>query len=376
MDKIHRASSSVSPNASHLKIDPWSNEASFNYSKLFEAFGMSEISGPVAGRLDFYLARRGILFAHRELDLWLKDASEGKPISVISGIKPSSEFHLGSKLPADEMIFYQRKFGAKVYYCVADLEAYADNGLTLEQTHETAISNVADLLALGLDEKNAYIYKQSTEKRVMQMAYLFAKRATPAMLKALYGDRNYSLYFAALTQVGDILLPQHKDFGGPKRTLVPVGVDQDPHIRFARDIAFKEKLMLPAATYHRIMRSLKGESKMSKRDPDATLMLTDSQETAKKKLMNAFSGGRATAEEQKKHGGDIEKDMLYEIMKFHFIQDDSLLQEMADDMTKGRMLTGEYKQKWIPHALKWLEAHQRKKKELLPRAAKLLEKAE
>lgn len=357
------------------KIDPWSNEGAFDYAKLFSEFGMSQIDSPTASKLGFYLARRGILFAHRELDLWLKDAAEGRPIAVISGIKPTSEFHLGSKLTADEMVFWQKKFGAKVFYCVADLEAFADNGLTLEQTHETAASNVADLLALGLDAKNAYIYKQSEEKRVMQMAYTFSRRATPSMLKALYGERNYSLYFAALTQVGDILLPQHRDFGGPKRTLVPVGVDQDPHIRFSRDIAFKEKLMLPAATYHKIMRSLRGESKMSKRDPESTLMLSDAQETAKKKLMSAFSGGRATAEEQKRLGGEIEKDMLYEVMKFHFIQDDSLLQEMADDMTKGKMLTGEYKQKWVPHALKWLEAHQKKKKEMLPNARKILESA-
>ena len=357
-------------------IDPWSNEGSFDYSRLFEEFGMSRITPEISHKLDFYLSRRGILFAHRDLDLWLKDAAEGKPVALMSGIKPSSEFHLGSKLTAEELIFFQKKFGAKVFYAIADLEAYADNGLTLEQTHETAISNVADLLALGLDEKNAYIYKQSEEKRVMNMAYIFAKRATPAMLKSLYGDRNYSLYFAALTQVGDILLPQHKDFGGPKRTIVPVGVDQDPHIRLARDMAFKEKMVLPGATYHKLMRGLKGDSKMSKRDPASTLMLNDSQETAKKKLMNAFSGGQATAEEQKLRGGNPDIDMLYEVMRFHFITDDRLLQEMHDDMKSGRMLTGEYKQKWIPYALKWLEAHQKKKKEMLPKAKKILEEQE
>jgi len=357
------------------KIDPWASEQSFDYGKLFEEFGMSKITPDISEKLNFYLARRGILFAHRELDLWLKDAEEKKPVAVMSGIKPSSEFHLGSKLTADEIIFFQKKFGAKVFYAIADLEAYADNGLTLEETHETAISNLADMLALGLDEKNAYVYKQSQERRVMNMAYVFSKRATPSMLKAIYGERNYSLYFAALTQVGDILLPQHKDFGGPKRTLVPVGVDQDPHIRFSRDIAFKEKLLLPGATYHRLMRGLKGDSKMSKRDPSSTLMLSDSQEVAKKKLMGAFSGGQSTAEEQKRLGGNPEIDTLYEVMKFHFITDDRLLSEMHDDMKTGRMLTGEYKQKWIPYALSWLEAHQKKKKEMLPRARKLLEGA-
>jgi len=358
-------------------IDPWSSEQLLDYSKLFSEFGMSRLPPSLAAKLsDFHVARRGVIFAHRDLDLWLRDAEAGKGVAVMSGIKPSSEFHLGSKLTADELVFFQRKFGAKVFYAIADLEAYADNGLSLEETHETAVSNVADLLALGLDEKNAYIYKQSCERRVMNMAYIFSRRATPAMLKALYGERNYSLYFAALTQVGDILLPQHRDFGGPKRVLVPVGADQDPHIRFARDIAFKERLEQPAATYHQIMKSLNGAAKMSKRDPNSTLLLSDPPEVARKKLMNAFSGGRDTAEEQRKYGGDIEKDVLYQVMKSHFIQDDALLEEMAKDMASGRLLTGEYKQKWIPYALGWLKAHQEKKKEMLPKARKILERAE
>ncbi len=357
------------------KIDPWASEQSFDYSKLFEEFGMSKINPEIAARLDFYLARRGILFAHRELDLWLKDAMEGKQVAIMSGIKPSSQFHLGSKLTADEMVFFQRKFKAKVFYAIADLEAYADNGLSMEQTHETAISNLADFLALGLDEKNAYIYKQSQERRVMNMAYVFSKRATPAMLKAIYGDRNYSLYFAALTQVGDILLPQHKDFGGPKRVIVPVGVDQDPHIRFARDIAFKEKLVLPGATYHKIMRSLKGESKMSKRDPATTLSLSDSPEVAKKKLSAVLTGGRTTAVEQKSAGGEIGNCVFHELMRFHFIQDEKTLEKMRLDCTGGKVLCGECKALYSEHVLGWLAAHQEKKRKLLPKARKILEDA-
>jgi len=358
------------------KIDPWASEQIFDYNKLFEEFGMSKITPEISEKLNFHLASRGILFAHRDLELWLKDASEGKQVAVMSGIKPSSEFHLGSKLTAEELVFFQKHFGAKVFYAIADLEAYADNGLTLEQTHETAVSNLADLLALGLDEKNAHIYKQSEEKRVMQMAYVFSRRATPSMLKAIYGERNYSLYFAALTQVGDILLPQHKDFGGPKRVLVPVGVDQDPHIRFARDIAFKEKLVLPGATYHRIIRSLKGESKMSKRDPSSSLSLSDSPEVAQKKLSAVLTGGRTTADEQRKMGGEIDKCVLFDLMRFHFMEDEKSIAKMREECTGGKILCGECKSRYIPIILGWLKNHQEKKKKLLPKARKILERAE
>jgi tryptophanyl-tRNA synthetase len=145
------------------QIDPWSNDQQIDYERLFEDFGMSKISTSLCGKLGFRLAQRGIMFAHRDLDLWLSDFEEGKPVAVVSGIKPSSEFHLGSKLTAEEMIFFQKKFNAKVFYAIADLEAFADNGMPLEQSHEIAVSNLADFLALGLDEKNSYIYNQSHE---------------------------------------------------------------------------------------------------------------------------------------------------------------------------------------------------------------------
>ncbi|MEM4348024.1 MAG: tryptophan--tRNA ligase [Candidatus Anstonellaceae archaeon] len=357
------------------QIDPWSSSQSFDYSKLFDEFGLSPISPQLESKLGFYLAKRSILFAHRDLDLWLKDAVEKKQVAIMSGIKPSSEFHLGSKLTADEMIFFQKNFGAKVFYAIADLEAFADNGLSLDQSHSIAISNLADFLALGLDPKNAYIYKQSKEMRVMNMAYLFSKRATPAMLQALYGQRSISLYFAALTQVGDILLPQHRDFGGPKRTLVPVGIDQDPHIRFSRDIAFKERLIAPSAVYHKIMRGLRGESKMSKRDPSSTLSLSDSQEDAKKKLSSTLTGGRATAHEQKKLGGEIEKCVFFELMKFHFISDEKELEKMKNDCISGAVLCGDCKACYSKKVLEWLAAHQKKKKQMLSAAQKILEES-
>ncbi|MCX6769871.1 MAG: tryptophan--tRNA ligase, partial [Candidatus Micrarchaeota archaeon] len=322
--------------------------------------------------LDFILARRGGIVAHRDLIAWLSAAETGKPVAAMSGIKPSSDFHLGSKMVAEELIFYQKKFRAKVFYAIADLESFADNGLTLAETSKTAVSNVADLLALGLDSKNAHIYKQSREMRVMNSAYLLSKRATHAMLRAIYGERDLSLYLAALVQVGDILLPQHADFGGPKHVLVPVGMDQDPHIRLTRDLAFKERLILPSSTCHLTLRNLKGETKMSKRDPSSMLSLSDSPKVAEKKLMSAFTGGRATAEEQKKFGGSVEKDVLYELMKYHFCESDSLLEEMRADMETRKLLTGEYKKKYVPYIVDWLKAHQEKKASLVHVAEEIL----
>ena len=42
-----------------------------------------------------------------------------------------------------------------------------------------------------------------------------------------------------MVQVGDILHPQTEDYGGLRPIVVPVGVDQDPHLRLTRGIASK-----------------------------------------------------------------------------------------------------------------------------------------
>jgi len=230
---------------------------------------------------------------------------------------------------------------------------------------------------LGLDPRNAYIYEQSEQKSVMNLAYLFARRTTMATLQALYGERNIGLYFSTLTQSGDILLPQLKEFGGHKQVIVPVGIDQDPHIRLCRDLAAKFQqdygFRVPGATYHKFMRSLNGESKMSKRDPMCMLGMGDDPELAYKKVMATFTGGRSTVEEQKRLGGEIEKCVIFELYTFHFEEDDKALKERHKACTTGKLLCGECKSECAKRARDYLRAHQETKRKLLAKAEALLE---
>jgi len=47
---------------------------------------------------------------------------------------------------------------------------------------------------------------------------------------------------SVLVQNADILQPQLSEYGGPKPVVIPVGVDQDPHIRLTRDIASRMRM--------------------------------------------------------------------------------------------------------------------------------------
>ena len=257
--------------------DPWGTAAVKDYARLQKEFGIEPVA-PLLHRFkkpSVHL-RRGIDFGHRDLGRILDCVDNNKPFAVMSGIKPTGEFHLGTKMTADDMVYYQSlSKKATVFYAVADVEAYADNGLTFTETSKIAVKNVADILALGLDPDRAVVYLQSEEVRVSRLATIFSRGVTNNMLRAIYGERQIGLYMAALVQAGDILMPQLEDFGGPKPVLVPVGADQDPHIRLARDLASKYHDELgfipPSAVYHRLMLGLSGGEKMSKRS-ESSLM--------------------------------------------------------------------------------------------------------
>lgn len=359
-------------------IDPFGTSTVYDYDRLFADLGLKPIDKNILAKIKnpSRILRRGIDFAHIDFDKFIEASKNKKNIAVMTGIKPTNEFHLGSKMSAEEVIYFQKEFGAKVFYAVADIEGMIDNGLSLEDQEKIAIDNVADLLALGLDSKNAYIYKQSKQVHIMNMAYIFSRKVTNNHLKNLYGDRPLGLYFAALTQCGDMLLPQMPEFGGPKTVLVPVGVDQAPHIFLCRDIVEKVKdhydFQPVAGIFHKFFRSLKGESKMSKRDSMSMLTLNDSPEIATKKIMSALTGGRKTVEEQRKLGGELDKSVVFELYKYHFVDDDSKVEKVAKAYVSGKLLDGDMKKEIAEIVMKFLEKHQAKKKRLIPKARKIL----
>ena len=126
--------------------------------------------------------------------------------------------------------------GGKAFYGIADIESWEVNGIPWEEAEETAIDNIADILALGLDPspEKAYIWRQSKEPHVKDICFKVSRLVTQNMLNAIYGERAFGLYLSSLIQVGDIILPQVLE--GPQPTVVPVGIDQDPHIRLTRDL--------------------------------------------------------------------------------------------------------------------------------------------
>ena len=368
---------STDKDAREVSIDPWGETVVEDYARVLKEFGIEplalilpQIPNPSS------MMRRGVVFGHRDLPRVLDAHKKGKDFAVMSGIKPSGEFHLGTLLTAKEIVYFQ-KMGGRAFYCIADIEAYEDNNQSLETSEQIAVGNVADILALGFDPQRGHIYRQSKETRVKDLSFAFGRAVTLNTIRAIYGERQIGLYQAALVQAGDILLPQLKDFGGPKPTVVPVGIDQDPHLRLTRDLAQKfesrYKFIPPSSTYHQLIKGLTGAPKMSKREPMSYFTLDEPLESIEKKVKSAFTGGRATVEEQRRLGANPDICPIYDLARFVFMDNDWDLKKMYDDCKSGALLCGECKTMRFELVSKFVKEHKRKKDQQVDKARQILE---
>jgi len=331
-------------------IDPWSS-AIVNYEKLIEEFGIKPFHDILDDLEDPHtLMRRRIIFGHRDYGKIVKAIREKSKFAVVTGMMPSGKMHIGHKMIVDQLIWYQEN-GAEIYIPIADMESYSARGIEFPEAKRIAIEEyITNYLALGLDpDKNLHIYLQSENKIVTDLAYKLAKRVNMNEMKAIYGfngSTNIGHIYAPLIQVADILHPQLKECGGPKPTVVPVGPDQDPHIRLTRDIAdrFHSKFhfITPSSTYHRFITGLTG-GKMSSSQPKTAIFLSDPPEVAMKKLKSAKTGGRESLEEQKERGGVPEDCVVYEMLLYHLVPSDTRLKEIYHQCQEGSVMCGECK---------------------------------
>jgi len=334
-------------------IDPWAS-FSLDYDKLVNQFGIGKITDIIKNiKNPQNLMKRGVIFGHREFNEINNLINQKKEYAVVSGMMPSGQMHIGHKMVVDQLKWYQDT-GAMLSLPIADLEAYAARNMSFEKGKDIAINEyLTNWIALGLnlEKDNVNVYLQSQNTPLQHLAFKSANKTNFSQLKAIYGfenSTNIAHVQAPLVQVADILLPQIEEFGGPKKVVVPVGIDQDPHIRLTRDIARRlheeTGFIQPASTYHRFLTGLTGD-KMSSSKPATAIYLNDDTKTAVKKVKSCKTGGRETLKEQEELGGEVDKCVIYEMLLYHFIDDDKELEKIRHDCLNGTLRCGECKQK-------------------------------
>lgn len=356
-----------------FEVTPWKVKGDIDYDKLIKKFGVKSMPELPKIFNENVLFRRNIIFAHRDFNKILDCIDNKQKFVMMTGLMPSGKFHLGHMILAQQFVFYQ-KLGAKLYVAVADLEAYNARGGNFEEMRKVAIDQyLLNYIALGLKPKNCDFYFQSARSKdakksnaFYKLASNFSRYSTFNEFKAVYGELSPGKMNASLIQSSDMYHVQLPEFEGkPIATFIPVGIDQDPHIRIARDMArrYRDYKFLPiSSTYHVFLPGLKGGGKMSSSDENSFIAMTDSPKEVERKINRyAFSGGQKTTKEHGEKGGNPDVDVSFQYLRMFFEPDDEKLKQIYEDYKSGRLLTGELKKILIDKINVFLKEHQKKR---------------
>lgn len=349
-----------------LIVNPWKVEGKLTndkYDQLVNEFGVQKISSELLDRFcrvtkcekPHRLLRRGLFFAHRDLELILDDLEQGKQIFIYTGRGPTSEaLHLGHIVPIEFTAWLQKTLDAIVVFQMADDEKYWFKDLEFDQVYQLGFKNARDIIALGFNPDKTFMFSSrdyTSDRSYQKVTFDIMKKTTTKSIKAIFGIEDEGC-------VGQLMWPAYQTAAAfseafekifmkkQARCLVAYAIDQDPYFRMARDVAPKLGYIKPSSIMSRFLPALEGDAKMSStgnNGPVKTIFLTDSEKEVKDKINKyAFSGGKDTVEEHRKYGGDLQVDVCYQWLK-HFLEDDAELEEIAKKYASGEMLTGELK---------------------------------
>jgi len=213
---------------------------------------------------------------------------------VLSGIRATGRLHLGNYLGAVKgMLELQDSNEYETFYMVADAHTITTpyNPETLAQDRrEVAL----DYLAAGLDPEKSVIFVQSLVPQHFELMHYLSSVITINRMQHLptFKDKVKEQSEEASMALLNYPILMAADILAYKAHLVPVGIDQEPHLEVTRQMArnmnsrygtdFSEPQIFK--TKGAYIPSLLGEGKMSKSVEGSYINLTDDLETIKERL--------------------------------------------------------------------------------------------
>lgn len=213
---------------------------------------------------------------------------------VLSGIRATGRLHIGNYYGAVKgMIKLQEDDKYETLYMVADLHTIT-TPYNIKSFNNSRKEIVIDYLAAGINPEKSIIFYQSDIKEHTELAFYLSTTMTISRMQHLptYKDKvkqypkdnTIALLNYPILMASDILIY--------KAELVPAGIDQEPHLEIAREIARKMnnmyKTSFPEPTRFlsngEYIPSLTGIGKMSKSVEGSFINLTDNLEEIGKKI--------------------------------------------------------------------------------------------
>ena len=225
---------------------------------------------------------------------------------ILTGIRPTGPLHLGHYAGAlENWLALQNSY--ECYFLIADYQV-SDHADDLARVRSAVWEVALDWLAIGLDPESAsFVIESGVPEHaelttwlawLLPLGMLERNPTLKAEMEAIQAPADcaskgrsvpVAFYIYPVMQVANILLP--------RAHLVPVGVDQLPHVELTRQVVrrfnreFKPIFPEPEALVGRVPRLVgtDGSAKMSKSRGN-TIDLKDSADAVAKKVRGMYAG--------------------------------------------------------------------------------------
>jgi len=368
---MQMTSNSEGTNGGEMVVTPWEVKGKVDYERLIREFGTQPLTDELLAKLEKYTDKlhlqieRRIFFSHRDLDTVLNLYEQGTKFVLYTGRGPSGPVHIGHLVPWIFTRHLQEKFQTRLYFQMTDDEKFLiDDETTLAETQKWSYENALDLIAVGFKPEDTYIIYDSQDIDLLYDVTLeVAKRITFSTARSTFGfqdSTNIGWVFWPAIQAAPCFI--HKKLTGENvPALIPAAIDQDPYWRVTRDIAQKLGYYKPAQIHCRFLPGLGAGGKMSASMPETSIFTMDAPDVVKKKIWNAYTGGRGTAAEQRKLGADPTVCSIFQYYFFLFEEGSTKLSDRERRCRAGEMLCGECKLDIVSKLNKFLETHRERR---------------
>jgi tryptophanyl-tRNA synthetase len=292
------------------------------------------------------------------------DVNTAKPLTILSGIQPSGDLHLGNFFGAVRQYLQFIDGGHRCYYFLANYHALTsirDPAQLQQLTRDAAVN----YLALGLDPDRCAIYRQSDLSEVCELQWILSTVTPKGLLERCHAwkdkvqqglSADHGLFAYPVLQAADILIV--------RADRVPVGQDQKQHIEVTRDIAgyfnniFGEVLTVPEPFIPEEVAVVPGRDgrKMSKSYRN-TIELFASDREVKSQIFSIATDSAAVADPK-----DPEKSNLYAILKLFCTAEEA--NEWAERFRAGGLGYGKVKQAILDRFMERFGPARERRKEL------------
>ncbi|MFH1798551.1 MAG: tryptophan--tRNA ligase [Candidatus Omnitrophota bacterium] len=225
--------------------------------------------------------------------------------TILSGMRPTGMLHLGHLVGAlNNWAELQEKYNC--FFMVADWHALMSEYEGPSSVKENSIEIIKDWLSCGIDPEKSTIFIQSMVPEHLELAMVFGLLTPLAWLErcATYKEQLREIKGRLLATYGFLGYPvlQSADIALYKADVVPIGVDQLPHLELAREIIrrfhslYGKKIFNePEPMLTKVSKLVGLDNRKMSKSYGNFISLSDSPEVVKKKVYSMYTDPNRTS---------------------------------------------------------------------------------